>query len=180
MASVQSRAFPRRLVIGAIALLIGLAAFVVVWFQPQKLWIDDQVSEPVPEAVNTRPGGPDTSSVQAPAVTEVARGVFVSRDHHTSGTVRVLAHGDGRRVVRLEALDTSNGPDLYVYLVSNRADGPEQAFDDDYVSLGRLKGNQGDQNYEVPADTDLERVSTVVIWCDRFNSAFGAADLTRT
>ena len=180
MASSRSRALPRRWWIGAIALATGLAAFVAVWFQPQKLWIDDEVSEPAPEVVSTRPGRQDTATVQASAPTEMARGAFVSLDHHTSGTVRVLAGGDGRRVVRFEALDTSNGPDLYVYLVANRADGPEQAFDDDYVSLGRLKGNQGDQNYEVPADVDLERLSTVVIWCDRFNSAFGAADLTLT
>jgi hypothetical protein len=46
--------------------------------------------------------------------------------------------------------------------------------------LGRLKGNQGDQNYDLPADTDLEGVPTVVIRCDRFNAAFGAADLTLT
>jgi hypothetical protein len=178
MWSSRSRAFPRRLVIGVVALTIGLVAFVAVWFQPQKLWIDDEISEPVPAGVSTRPGRQDAATVQPPVPTEVARGAFVSRDHRTSGTVRVLAHGDGRRVVRLEALDTSNGPDLYVYLVANRADGPEQAFDDDYISLGRLKGNQGDQNYEVPADADLQRLSTVLIWCDRFNSAFGAADLT--
>jgi hypothetical protein len=92
--------------------------------------------------------------------------------------VRVLAVGGGRRVVRLEDLDTSNGPDLYLYLSANRADGPEGAFDDDYVSLGRLKGNQGDQNYDVPAGVDLSKLGTVVIWCDRFDSAFGAADLT--
>ena len=79
--------------------------------------------------------------------------------------------------MRLEGLDTSNGPDLYVYLTANPADGEEAAFDDDYLDLGRLKGNQGDQNYDVPADLDLTHHSTVVIWCDRFDSAFGAADL---
>ena len=77
--------------------------------------------------------------------------------------------------MRLEGLDTDNGPDLYLYLTANRADGDEGGFDDDYVNLGRLKGNQGDQNYELPTDTDLTRFATIVIWCDRFNSAFGSA-----
>jgi hypothetical protein len=53
----------------------------------------------------------------------------------------------------------------------------EAAFDDDYLNLGRLKGNQGDQNHELPADVDLARFRSVVVWCDRFDSAFGAADL---
>jgi hypothetical protein len=109
---------------------------------------------------------------------ELSRGEFVSRDHGTSGVVRVLELADGRRIVRLEGLDTDNGPDLYVYLTSNPATGDEGAFDDDYVDLGRLKGNLGDQNYDLPAGTDLGRFATVVIWCDRFDSAFGAADLT--
>ena len=50
-------------------------------------------------------------------------------------------------------------------------------FDDDFVNLGRLKANQGNQNYNLPADTDFTRFASVVIWCDRFNSAFGAGDL---
>ena len=64
-----------------------------------------------------------------------------------------------------------------MYLSTNPARGAEGAFDDTFVNLGRLKGNVGDQNYEIPAGTDLGGLTTVVIWCDRFNSAFGAADL---
>ena len=89
----------------------------------------------------------------------------------------MLELADGSRIVRLEGLDTSNGPDLYLYVTTTRAAGEESAFDDEYVNLGRLKGNQGDQNYELPPDTDLARFTTVLIWCDRFDSAFGAADL---
>ena len=142
------------------ALAIVLAV-VLVWFQPQQLLIDEQVVEAVP-AERSEPS-------------ELARGSFVSLDHGTSGAVQVLEVGDGDRVVRLEGLATDNGPDLYLYLSTNPADGEEQAFDDEFVNLGRLKGNQGDQNYELPAGVDLDRFSSVVIWCDRFNSAFGAA-----
>jgi hypothetical protein len=183
----------------AAAAVIG---FVLYWFQPQKLFIDDRVDEDVPVAVLEAPtdsvsepaahddaagsAGADapapepttTPTTLAPAEpVEVARGDFVSLDHGTSGVVRALELADGRRFVRLEGLDTSNGPDLFVYLSTNTATGEEGAFDDDYFDLGRLKGNQGDQNYELPAEVDLSRFASVVIWCDRFDSAFGAADI---
>jgi hypothetical protein len=109
---------------------------------------------------------------------EVARGEFVSLDHGTRGRLRVLELGDRSRYVRLEDLDTSNGPDLYVYLSTNPVHGDEGGFDDHVVNLGRLKGNKGDQNYALPAGTDLNRFASVVIWCNRFDSAFGAAALT--
>ena len=150
----------RAWLVGALtAAAAAVAAVVLVWFQPQQLLIDREVDE------------------AAPPADDVASGAFVSLDHGTRGTARVLDVGDGARVVRLEGLATDNGPDLYVYLSANAVDGEEQAFDDDYVSLGRLKGNEGDQNYDVPAGVDVGRYASVVIWCDRFNSAFGAAPL---
>ncbi len=171
----------------AVTGVAAVAVFVAVWFQPQKLFIDDTVNEPRPSAAAAP--GPEAAAPAMPAATrmpdattggdgsvEVAGGQFVSLDHGTSGVVRVLDLG-ARRVVRLEGLDTSNGPDLFVYLSTNPAGGTEAAFDDDYVNLGRLKGNQGDQNHELPADVDLARFRSVVVWCDRFDSAFGAADL---
>ena len=102
-------------------------------------------------------------------------GEFISIDHGTTGAAVLLQDPTGAVFVRLEALDTSNGPDLFVYLSTNPPDGPEGAFDDDFVNLGRLAGNVGSSNYPVPAGTDLSRYASVVIWCDRFNSAFGAA-----
>ena len=167
----------------AVALLmIAAGTFVLLWFEPQQLFIDDRVSDPVPTVASSSTvptsAGDTTSSTSAPEPIELLRGEFASRDHGTAGAVRLLELTDGSRVLRIEDLDTDNGPDLYVYLSTNPADGGEGTFDDDYLSLGRLKGNLGDQNYEVPADADLERYRSVVIWCDRFNSAFGAADLT--
>jgi hypothetical protein len=148
---------------GAGVVVAGIV-FVLIWFQPQKLVIDDHVDEALP----------------AGDVVEIARGAFVSREHGTSGVARLLRLADGRQVVRLEDLDTSNGPQLVVYLSSNPADGAEEAFDDDPVDLGGLKGNVGDQNYDVTADVDLGERRTVVIWCDRFDVAFGAAELVTT
>jgi Electron transfer DM13 len=168
----------------AVIALFGIVVFVLVWFQPHKLFVDDRVEEPVPVAQSPSVSEPSSSDMVQPTEpepvepVEVLAGVFESLDHHTSGIVRVLQLADSRRVVRLERLDTSNGPDLYLYLTRNPAAGEEAAFDDEFVSLGRLKGNLGDQNYDLPGDVDLAALGTVVIWCDRFNSAFGAADLS--
>ena len=179
----HARRSRRRSLCAAAAAAVAVVAFVLVWFQPQKLFIDDRVDEALPTvtpapAIGAGESDDAVTTVPASEPIEVARGEFASRDHGTAGIARILELPDGRRIVRLEGLDTDNGPDLYLYLGTNPADGDEGAFDDDYVNLGRLKGNQGDQNYELPDGTDIARYATVVVWCDRFNSAFGAADLT--
>lgn len=179
----RRRRWPWVMAVGLLAVVAG----VLYWFQPQKLFIDEKVNEALPVAAEL-PAEPTTGPASTPSDTapsgdpalprELVRGEFVSLDHGTSGVARVLELGAGERIVRIEGLDTDNGPDLFVYLTPNPADGDEGGFDDDFVNLGRLKGNQGDQNYELAPEVDLSRYATVVIWCDRFNSAFGAADLT--
>ena len=85
-------------------------------------------------------------------------------------------------MLRLEGLETSDGPDLEVWLsdaaVVPGVDGWHLIDDGEYFSLGKLKGNLGDQNYEIPADLDLERFSSMSIWCVRFAVSFGAAELS--
>lgn len=111
------------------------------------------------------------------AVVTLASGTFVDRSHPAEGTALVLNDGSAQRFLRFEDFATDNGPDLNVYLTSADADAPADQFDDQFVDLGDLKGNIGSQNYEIPADVDLEVFDTVVIWCVRFGVAFGAADL---
>jgi Electron transfer DM13 len=196
----------RRLIVGGgLAILAAVAAFVLLYFEPQKLFIDDHVNEPFPVAAPTSStaaspasaapatvspsssaplaqdsptvaSSPPPTTVPAGPIAERA-GRFVSREHSTSGTATIYRFDDGRRVLRIEDLDTSNGPALFVYLSANPATGPESAFDDTYVDLGGLKGNIGDQNYEIPPEANLADYTSVVIWCDRFDAVFGAADL---
>ncbi len=187
--------------IGAGVLLAGAVAGAVA-FQPWRLFTDVTVTEALPPGVvaqaspgqaaakpsasagSTSRATPTGSAQPSPRVGELARGTFLSHEHATSGSVVVLQLADGRRVLRLENLDTSDGPDLKVWL----AEAPVlegrsgwHVFDDaGYVDLGALKGNRGDQNYEIPLDVDLDRLSSVSIWCDRFDVSFGAADLTVT
>ncbi len=114
----------------------------------------------------------------------LARGELISHEHETSGTVRLLRLADGTHTVRLENLDTSNGPDLRVWLTDapvREGQAGWHVFDDGkYVSLGKLKGNKGSQNYALPEGVDPARYSSVSIWCDRFDVSFGAAELART
>ena len=181
----------RRWLWGAGVLVVVVAGVVLYWFQPHKLFIDDEVNEAIPTVAGSptttagagstdEPGGSPEPEPPAAEPLVLMSGTFISRDHGTSGAVRVLELPDGSRIVRLEGLDTDNGPDLFVYLSTNPADGDEGAFDDDFVNLGRLKGNKGDQNYELGPEVDPSGFASVVIWCDRFDSAFGAADLAVT
>lgn len=91
--------------------------------------------------------------------------------HKAEGIAKVIDLTDGRTFLRLENLKTTNGPDLYVYLST----GKEAS---DIVNLGRLKGNIGNQNYEIPIGTDLSKHNTVLIWCKAFSTLFGSAQLT--
>jgi hypothetical protein len=106
----------------------------------------------------------------------LSTGRFVKAEHDTSGTARIIELTDGRRFLRLEGLATSDGPDLHVWLSDRTPGGSWFKYDDgDYLKLGNLKATHGNQNYEIPASADLRRFKSAVIWCDRFNVAFGAA-----
>ena len=180
----RSRA--RAIVIGLVALILT-AGGAIAWFQPQKLFIDARVDEALPGAAPATTAGSAASGKAAtptrpPAGEPVtlAAAQFRSLGHATSGRAAVLEVAGGRRFLRLDDLRTSNGPDLFVYLSTTAADGPRDSFDDDFVSVGRLKGNQGNQNYELGAGVRLDRYRSVVIWCRRFTYAFGAAPLEST
>jgi hypothetical protein len=91
--------------------------------------------------------------------------------HNVEGVAKVLTLPDEKTFLRLENLKATNGPDLYVYLSTGKDAS-------DIVNLGRLKGNIGNQNYEIPAGTDLSKYNTVIIWCKAFSTLFGSAKLS--
>jgi Electron transfer DM13 len=157
--------------------LAAFAAVTLIWFQPQKLLYDQRVDEALPSAAPAASAAGSGAATPAAAPAELATGTFVSREHATHGTARLLRLADGRVLVRFEGFATSNGPVLVVRLSTNPAHGPDGAFAQHYVNLGPLKGNVGDQNYAVPADADATAYRSVVVWCNRFSVAFGAADL---
>ena len=109
-------------------------------------------------------------------------GIFHGKVHQTSGRATVYKEADGKLVLRLTNFKTSNGPDVHVILVAVKDAEDDANFlksDIARVDLGNLKGNEGDQNYDVPAGTDLAKYQTVSIYCERFNANFGAAPMEK-
>lgn len=114
------------------------------------------------------------SDTMKPTNSEPLMGNFIDAGdgfHKAEGVAKVIDLTDGRTFLRLENLKTTNGPDLYVYLSTGK-DASE------IVDLGKLKGNIGNQNYEIPAETDLSKFNTVLIWCKAFSTLFGSAQLS--
>jgi hypothetical protein len=166
---------PWKVALGVAALaVVGLVAG-VAYFQPQKLFINQRVDEAVPAATT----GPSlqASSVAGPE-TVLSRSNLQSLEHQSSGTVSLIELPGGGRILRLENLTTSNGPDLRVYLSTAPASSDWHGYDRNYVDLGALKGNLGNQNYPLPEGTDLARYRSAVIWCRQFKVGFAVAPLT--
>ncbi|MEN3327991.1 MAG: hypothetical protein V7638_2798 [Acidobacteriota bacterium] len=152
-----------RLKVTLLAVIIaGLGAWYA--FRPERLFINQRVNEQLPTA--------------AAANSQLATGEFHSGAHETKGIAAVFQLADGKKTLRLTNFATSNGPDVHVYLVA-----AQDAKDNDTVTkaetvdLGTLKGNIGDQNYELPANADLAKYRAVTIWCKRFSVNFGTAPL---
>jgi hypothetical protein len=133
--------------------------------------VDDVVDErvvrvsPAPAAAADGPG----------RYTLVASGDFQAVAHAARGSAKVIRTPD-RRVLTLTGFEVSNGPDLRLYVV----EGPARSEDevDEFTDLGSLKGNKGDQQYELPRSIDLGRPHTVVVWCRAFSVSFARAPLT--
>ena len=153
-----------RLKVTLVAVIIaGFGAWYA--FRPERLFINQKVNEQFPTA--------------AAASSQLATGEFHSGAHDTKGMAAVFQLADGKKTLRLTNFATSNGPDVHVYLVA-----AQDAKDNDtvtkagFVDLGTLKGNIGDQNYELPANADLAKYRAVTIWCKRFSVNFGTAPLS--
>src|SRR5215510_3730263 len=150
-----------------VVLLVLIVAGFGAWyaFRPERLFINQKVNEQFPTA-------------SAAASSQLAAGAFHSGAHETKGMAAVFQLADGKKMLRLTNFATSNGPDVHVYLVA-----AQDAKDNDavtkagFVDLGILKGNIGDQNYDLPLNADLAKYRAVTIWCKRFSVNFGTAPL---
>ena len=159
-------------VVAGLVLVAGVA-----YFQPQKLFINQRVDEANP-AATTGVAQASQAPTAASAETVLSTSTFQSLEHQSSGTVLLIKLGGGERILRFENLATSNGPDLRVYLSTAAASSDWHGYDRDYLDLGALKGNLGNQNYRVPDSSDINRYRSVVIWCRQFKVGFAVAPLT--
>ena len=149
---------------------VAIAAMAGAWyaFRPELLFVNKHVNEQFP----TR-----TSAASGPV--SLARGNFKSLAHETKGLATIYKLADGKQTLRLTEFETSNGPDVHVYLTGAEvAKGSDAVKAAGFVDLGSIKGNQGDQNYDIPAGIDLSKYKNVAIWCARFGVNFGLARLS--
>jgi hypothetical protein len=159
----------RNLIVG-----VGVIVLVIAWyaFRPELLFINQSVSEEFP-------GGPAMASIEKGPIV-LTKGSFKGLAHETKGDATIYQLPDGKRTLRLTQFETSNGPDVHVYLVAAEVDNGNDAIKEaGFVDLGSMKGNIGDQNYDVPADVDLTKYKGVSIWCARFGVNFATAPLAR-
>ena len=113
----------------------------------------------------------------------LASGQFGAVDgfHKGEGTASVFRLPDGKLVLRLENFKVTNGPDLYVYLSGHPAPrNSAQLHEGSALEVARLKGNIGNQNYPLPADADVSKFKSVVIYCKQFSVIFSTAELAST
>lgn len=194
----------RRVILIAGAVVVLVAGFLL--FRPDKLFVDDVVEESLDDAflaaaetvppsttsTTRRPSttspstSPSTSAADPPATTtqassttapagpvDVSTGAFFGIDHSAEGTATIYEQ-DGRYVLRFEDdTDIQNGPDLYVWVTT----GTDWYDPGEHLDLGKLKGNVGGQNYELPPEFDPDIHRHVLIWCLRFTVPFAAAEM---
>ena len=131
-------------------------------------FIENRVSEELPQMTSAN----QQQTLQEPRI--IKQGNFVGADffHKGNGQAYILEYPDGRKILRFENFEVVNGPDLYVYLSEASAPTGDLKSLGDYIDLGRLKDNIGDQNYELPQNISSNDYSSAVIWCKKFGVLF--------
>lgn len=146
--------------------LLGFVAGNAFFYLAGPIWLDVEVSE-------------DLAAGRAER--SVATGSFTGADaiHQGRGTATVYADRAGNQLLRFTEFDVTNGPDLRLWLVAHdNASNTDAVLASEHISLGRLKGNIGDQNYTLPAGIDLTKYRTVAVWCKQFDVLVASAVLT--
>lgn len=187
--------------IAAIVIAIPVLAF--AWWLGSPLFLNTEVDEPFPlaagavipddmtaeqvdaemkdaAAISTASDDDMPESVGGAVPLVLATGQLTGADsfHQGSGTATVYELEDGSRVLRLEEIDVTNGPDLHVILTPVvSVEGRDDVMASGYVDLGKLKGNIGSQNYDIPDDFEIPDEFTVVIYCVPFHVLFATAPL---
>jgi hypothetical protein len=146
--------------------------------------VDEQIVTGAPATqANAAPGTPREAEGESQARdapegnVQLASGRFSSIAHESTGKAAVVELPSGARKLTLSDFETDPGPDLRLYVsTGNPANGDLGEFRD----LGALKGNVGNQQYDLSRNVNLSRYSTVVVWCRAFSVAFTSAPLGRT
>ena len=177
---IRRLARSKSFLIGGALLAAVLVYLAVGVFGVQTLFYDTEVNEDFAATPLTSEGqGPSQAARSAPGdPIVVSSGRFHPVAHPGSGDAIVYHLEDGSQVLRLENLDIFNGPALYVYAVAAKdASDNEAVLEAGFLNLGPLKGNKGNQTYELPAEFDPNKHRSISIWCQRFSVNFATAPL---
>lgn len=149
-----ARLLGRRWILAA----IGLPVLVALWwaFRPEKLWVNQKVNEPAPF---------DTGGSPQPILT----GRFQGEAQPTSGRATIYKEAGGKEYLRLSDFNTAGGLDVHILLAQEGA--PHS------IDLGPLKGNEGNENYDLPPTTNPDQYDAVVVYGQRVHSVLGSAKL---
>ncbi len=165
-----------RLRLGALFIL-ALVVLPVAWYLGSPLFMNQTVNESLPAgALATQ-----VNQTSATALAALRSGHFGTIDaiHKGEGSAAVYRQPDGQLILRLDPFNVTNGPDLYVYLSTDPAPtSSAQLHQGGALEVARLKGNVGSQNYDLPADVNLSRFRSVVIYCKQFSVIFSSAELS--
>lgn len=173
---------PRRtllLILGVLGAVVLTAGAVV--FKPWLLFINTEVNEVLPQDKAATAPVSTTGSTADTGPVLVSKGEFVSHEHTTTGTASIYRLSNGRYQLALADLNTSNGPDVRVWFsagpVVEGRDGWFTAGKYPHLDIAPIKGNRGNQVYDLPEDFDPAAWPTVDLWCEDFSVSFGAAAL---
>ncbi len=157
-----------------IAVILILILLGVFYFRFQTYFIENKISEELPSMT---PAAAQQPTLKEPKI--LKQGNFVDADffHKGMGKAFILEYPDGRKILRFENFEVVNGPDLYVYFSKKSNPTGDIKSLGDFIDLGRLKGNIGDQNYELPQNILISDYQSAVIWCKRFGVLFPYAIL---
>ena len=179
-------------------LVIGIPVVLVSWWLLEPFFVDDVVEEKFSTSIDAAQREPDTApstppstapgATTAPSATTptaptapagpqlLGSGTFVGlAGHDGTGDAGIFRLEDRSLVLRLENLDIDNGPDLQLYLVPGAE---SYSPGDGSLHLGALKGNVGNQTYDLPAGFELSPGPwTVLVWCEAFTVEFVGASL---
>ena len=146
-----------------LAIIVALAIF-VYYTGVYTYFISREISEDMPKS---------TTKTET-EIRTIKQGQFADADffHKGSGEAKIISYADGKNTLRFENFDITNGPDLFVYLSDSATPGKNIESLGNFLDLGMLKGNKGNQNYDLPAQIDLEKYKSVVIWCKQFGVLF--------
>ena len=147
----------RKLLYG-FGIVITLAIVAFGYYAISPLFINIKVDEKVPMMQGEK------NSVSIP--------ITGTAGHPASGTVRVI-DANSKTYIRYENFKTINGPDLYVYIAKDLEA-------KEYANLGTLRATEGNVNYEIPADVNLQDYKYVMVWCKAFGVLFNYADISET